>query len=184
MVYNATASGLNDCLWVPSFALPSADSLTDLLTEHSWMSDMDMGEQFLNFPLHPDLQKCCGIDLRPYFLDTPGPTMWLRWTRCMMGLKSSPYFAIKATHLGEEVAFGDPADINNPLHWKSVRLNLPGSSQYDPSKPWVCRMTSSNSIAGAMPRYVDDMRPVGPPRKCAGQWDIALQHITAIWACK
>jgi hypothetical protein len=90
------------------------------------MSDMDMGEQFLNFPLHPDLQECCGIDLRPYFSDTPGPTMWLCWTRCMMGLKSSPYFSIKATHLGEEVAFGDPADINNPLQWKSVRLNLPG----------------------------------------------------------
>jgi hypothetical protein len=62
MVYDATASGLNSCLWVPSFWLPSAESLVDCMTEDSWMGDLDMGEQFLNFPLHPDLQQYCGID--------------------------------------------------------------------------------------------------------------------------
>lgn len=100
MVYDASASGLNACLWVPTFALPSADALLELLTEKSWMSDLDMGEQFLNFPLHEDLQAFCGIDVRPYFGAGRQSTLWLRWTRCMMGLRCSPYMAVKATYLG------------------------------------------------------------------------------------
>jgi len=62
MVYDATASGLNACLWAPSFWLPSAEGLVDRMDSTSWMGDLDMGEQFLNFPLHLDLQKFCGID--------------------------------------------------------------------------------------------------------------------------
>ncbi len=30
------------------------------------MGDLDMGEQFLNFPMHPDLQVFCGIDVQLY----------------------------------------------------------------------------------------------------------------------
>jgi hypothetical protein len=56
MVCDASASGLNSSLWVPTFALPTANALLDLLTPMSWMSDLDMGEQFLNFALHPDIQ--------------------------------------------------------------------------------------------------------------------------------
>jgi hypothetical protein len=66
MVYDATVSGLNDCLWVPSFVLPDTNVLTNLMDCNSWMGDLDMGEQFLNFPMHPRLQICCGIDVRPY----------------------------------------------------------------------------------------------------------------------
>jgi hypothetical protein len=161
MVYDASASGLNEVLWAPGFTLPSASSLLDLLTVDSWMSDLDMGEQFLNFPLHPTLQKFCGIDLRPYFGSLTDPTMWYRWTRCMMGLKTSPYFSIQGTLLGEEVAFGDPMEVSNPMHWSEVQLNLPGSDNYDPKHPWVSRITSTGRMAGAIPRYVDDMRPVG-----------------------
>jgi len=62
MVYDATASGLNACLWAPNFWLPSAEGLVDRMDSTSWMGDLDMGEQFLNFPLHLDLQKFCGID--------------------------------------------------------------------------------------------------------------------------
>ncbi len=36
MVYETSASGINEALWLPSFALPSADSLTNLLTLESW----------------------------------------------------------------------------------------------------------------------------------------------------
>jgi hypothetical protein len=31
------------------------------------MADIDMGEQFLNFPLHPSIQPFCSVDLRPYY---------------------------------------------------------------------------------------------------------------------
>jgi len=69
MVYDASKTGLNASLWVPSFLLPTTDSLIDLLTTSSWMSDIDLGEHFLNFPLHKDLQSHCGMDLRPYYQD-------------------------------------------------------------------------------------------------------------------
>ncbi len=137
MVYDASASGLNACLWVPTFTLPSADSLLDLLTPKSWMSDLNMGEQFLNFPLHEDLQVYCGIDVRLYFGAGMKSTLWMRWNRCLMGLRSSPYIATKASSLGEEVALGDKHDVTNPMHWETIQLNLPGSSDYDPTMPWV-----------------------------------------------
>jgi hypothetical protein len=43
-----------------------------MLDASSWMSDLDMGEQFLNFPLDPVLQPYCGINIRPVFGSTPG----------------------------------------------------------------------------------------------------------------
>ena len=134
MVYDSTCSGLNSAIWVPSFSLPSVDTLTDRLDITSWMSDLDMGEQFLNFPLDQDLQPYCGIDVCPYLGTSPGTqTLWLRWARCMMGLKSSPYVAIKGTHLAEEA-----------------------------TQPWVSRRRTDGRIAADAPRFVDDLRPVGP----------------------
>ena len=62
------------------------------------MSNLDMGEQFLYFPLHPELQQYCGIDVHPYLGSTQGKTAWLQWTRCMMGWLTSPYYAVKDTH--------------------------------------------------------------------------------------
>jgi hypothetical protein len=176
MVYDASASGLNKCLWAPTFALPSSDTLLDLLTPESWMSDMDMGEQFLNFHLHEALQPYCGIDVRPFFDCTHTNTMWLRWSRCMMGLRISPYVAIKSTYLGEEIVQGNPGDNLNPLHWEKVCFNLPGSPQYTPSLPWVRRTTHTGEIASSVPRYVDDMRPVGSSAEAC--WDAMHQSAT------
>jgi len=161
MVYDATASGLNECLWVPNFWLPSAEGLVETMTKDSWMGDLDMGEQFLNFHLHQELQKFCGIDVRPLFHPNRKATYWLRWTRCMMGLRPSPYFTGQSTYFAEELLQGDRAEPNNPFQWSSVRLNLPGSDAYDPSLPWVSRLTSSGGMAGTFKRYVDDLRTVG-----------------------
>lgn len=119
MVYDATKSRLNDALWVPSFSLPSIDSLLNLLDNDSWMGDLDMGEMFLNFPLDIKIRPYCGIDLRPY-LDPDNSrkaTWWEAWTRCMMGLMSSPYVCIKAALLADEVVRGDHGDESNPFHW-------------------------------------------------------------------
>jgi hypothetical protein len=91
------------------------------------MGDLDMGEQFLNFHLHPELQKYCGINVRPVFHPSRKATYWLRWTRCMMGLRPSPYFTSQSTYFAEEVVQGNRAEVANPFHWASVRLNLPGS---------------------------------------------------------
>jgi len=163
MVYDASKTGLNASLWVPSFPLPTNDSLVDLLTPSSWMSDIDLGEHFLNFPLHKDLQVHCGTDLRPYYWDTKGTkkTMWMRWSRCMMGLKPSPYFTIKATHLAYEVVWGLASDPSNAMQWSQVHLNLPGSLTYTPSQPWFQRLCTDGTMARSTPVYVDDLRPVG-----------------------
>jgi hypothetical protein len=95
MVYNALVSGFNDCLWVPTFFLPSMEALVDQMDQDSWMGDLDMGEQFLNLPIHPALQQYCGINLQPYLGRDQQQTMWWCWARCMMCLKSSPYFAVQ-----------------------------------------------------------------------------------------
>eukprot|EP00956_Cyclotella_meneghiniana_P030671 scaffold78001_cov41-Cyclotella_meneghiniana.AAC.2 len=43
VVYDATAiSGLNECVWAPSFRLPKVDSLVRALDEDSWMVDRDI----------------------------------------------------------------------------------------------------------------------------------------------
>jgi hypothetical protein len=162
MVYDASKSGLNASLWVPSFQLPTCETLTDLLSPDSWMADLDLGEHFHNFPLHEDLQAYCGLDIRPYFgSGRTCQTIWRRWSRCMMGLKTSPYFTIQATHLAFEVSNGDRHDPANALQWQSVILNLPGTADYSPLRPWVYRVTKSGHMAGATPAYVDDLRPVG-----------------------
>jgi len=161
MVYDATASGLNECLWSPNFWLPSAEGLAECVTEDSWQGDLDMGEQFLNFHLHQDLQQFCGIDVRPLFHPARQATYWLRWTRCMMGLRPSPYFTGQSTYYAEEVVQGEISNTSNPFHWKTVRLNLPGSEEYDPSLPWVSRITADGRLAGTFKRYVDDLRSIG-----------------------
>jgi hypothetical protein len=80
MVYDATRSNQNASLWAPNFGLPTVDSLLQGVNEGTWIGDLDIGEMFLNFCLHPKLQKLCGVDLRPYFAEEiPGKgTLWER----------------------------------------------------------------------------------------------------------
>ena len=67
MVYDGTKSGLNDSIWAPNFYVPSIDSLVGLIDSNSWMSDIDLGEFFLNFPLDESVQSLAGIDLTTCF---------------------------------------------------------------------------------------------------------------------
>ena len=65
IVYDATASGLNECVWAPSFWLPTVDSLLPALGPNSWMADRDIGDMFLNFELHHSVWPYVGVDLEP-----------------------------------------------------------------------------------------------------------------------
>jgi hypothetical protein len=60
MVYYGTKSGLNDTIWASNFYVPSIDSLVGLLDSNSWMSDINLGEFFLNFPLDETFQLLVG----------------------------------------------------------------------------------------------------------------------------
>jgi hypothetical protein len=167
MVYDGTKSGLNENIWVPRFPLPTVNTHLRAVDSNTWMSDMDIGEMFLNFILHESMQALCGVDLTQFFgeNDESGrPTiLWERWTRAAMGLKSSPYQAVQAILVGKEIVKGDRKDPNNAFRWDDVRLNLPGSKDYDPKYPWVSKIRlKDGKIAADLFVYVDDARITGP----------------------
>ena len=164
VVYDGTSCGFNDTVWAPSFSLYTVNSLLRIVEPGTWMGDMDLGEMFLNFPLHPDAQVYCGVDLTHLFpeaLSHPNEKLWERWTRYLMGAKSSPYQAIRAMLWAEDIIRGDRWDSQNPFMWSHVRLNLPGSSSYDPRLPWVSKLQEDDSIATDFLTYVDDIRVGG-----------------------
>ena len=120
---------------------------------------------FLSFPLYPEVQEYCGVDLNPYLsnLEEPAKPPWEGWTRCVMGLKPSPYWCIKFLLLALETIWGDSTNPSNPFHWSETRLNLPGQIDYDPSKPKLQRVQGNSAeLAAFILSYVDDMR-VGSP---------------------
>lgn len=146
MVYDASKSGLNEVIWVPRFPLPTINTHLRAVEPGTWMGDLDIGDMFLNFPLHESLQKLCGVDLTHYgelvfphlVASVPDwslrkPYLWsFGWSRCAMGLKSSPYQTIRGAMVAEEMILGDPDNPENVFRWAMVRLNLPGMEGYDP----------------------------------------------------
>ena len=63
MVYDLTASGLNDVLWAPSFWMPTIINVCDCATHSSWFGDVDAGEMFLNYWLDPAIRPYAGVDV-------------------------------------------------------------------------------------------------------------------------
>jgi hypothetical protein len=62
MVYaDGTVSGLNDSIWVPLFILPTINTHLRGVDEGTEMADVDVGECFLNFILHSDMQELAGL---------------------------------------------------------------------------------------------------------------------------
>jgi hypothetical protein len=139
------------------------------------MADVDIGEMFLNFILHRELQTLAGVDLTHFFpKDDKGSKVWETWTRAAMGMRSSPYQAVQAMSVAKEVIRGERRDPKNVYRWDHVRLNLPGSEEYDPSKPWVSKLRLEDGrIAADLFIFVDDLRPTGPSRQEA--WKAARQ---------
>ena len=175
MVYDGTKCGLNAAVWVPSFFMPTVQSHLRAVEEGTNMCDVDVGEMFLNFMVHPSVRKYLGVDLTPYQLnydklssskvvDSLGK-VWVSWNRIAMGLKWSPYQAVKCMHLAEELIRGDRADPNNVFRWDRVRMNLPGPLGYNPSLPWVSKVRDNpdgtTDIAADLFTFVDDLRPTG-----------------------
>ena len=66
MVYNASKSGLNDVVWVPSFGLPTVDSTLRGIDSATSLGDLDLGEMFLNFPVDNKICPYVGLDLSGY----------------------------------------------------------------------------------------------------------------------
>jgi hypothetical protein len=175
MVFDGTSSGLNDTLFAPNFWLPSAKSAANVMGFGTWMADMDFGEMFHNFPMDPCVRPFAGVELGSLASsiqslekkENKQISTKLRWTRLFMGMRSSPYLAIRHYYWGEEFARGDPSRKDNPLGYDSVILNLPGMTSYDPSYPKVMKWRDSNKesnmglVAGDVVTFVDDVRITG-----------------------
>ena len=58
----------------------------------------------------------------------------------------------------KRVALGASSDPSNVFQWNRVVENLPGTVSYDPSKPWVYKITAHGDIAADLHLYVDDGR--------------------------
>ncbi len=104
MVYNGTSCGLNNVLWAPRFGLPTVKQTLWALLVGYCQCDLDVGEQFLNFPLHTDLREYSGVDARGVrslnqgdqeWEDKRGLGPWERWERNWMGLRDSPYCSLQ-----------------------------------------------------------------------------------------
>jgi hypothetical protein len=160
MVYNGTKCGLNHVVWAPWFALPTIEEHLCAVTVGTYMADLDVSEQFLNFILSEDLQPYAGVDLTPYFGSSS--KVWARWNRCFMGFTASPFCAAQGMMHAEEFVKGDPSSPSNTFRYDSVVLNLPGQRNYRPHLPWVFKSHLDGAIACDLFIYVDDSRTTGP----------------------
>ena len=138
IIYDGSASGLNEALWSPSFWLPNSSSAVRLISFYSYLFDTDIGECFLNFPNDPKIRPYCGVDLTPFKSQLNSRPkyitgiLWERWERCFMGCKPSPYIAVRYLYISDEFCRGDHRSLKNPMRWDLVRLNLPGAKTFDP----------------------------------------------------
>jgi hypothetical protein len=180
LVYDGSVSGLNLSIWVPRFFLPTLRTHLRAVDVNTYMADVDIGEMFLNFILHKELRALAGVDLTHYFpedaedKDGRQQKVFETWQRAAMGLRSSPYQAVQAMGVAEEFIRGDRMDPTNIFRWDEVVLNLPGSDDYDASKPWVYKVRSNDGrIAADLFIFVDDLRPTGPSKREA--WLAARQ---------
>jgi hypothetical protein len=161
-VYDATACGLNDSLWARNFFLPTVDSILCNASSSTWFGDIDLGEMFLNYPLDESIWPYASVDVSNVdpmeFLHQKVKCIIECWARCLMGFKPSPYVTTQMFAWGEEVIIGDRLEPTNPFYWDEVRLNLPGTDEYDPSLPWVFKWNSKlKTMATFFGTYIDDI---------------------------
>ena len=143
-MYDGTSCGLNETLWAPNFYLPSSKSASLLLTFSSWLADAeDYGEMFHNFFMDEKTRKHAGVSLIGLNHRSNIQHSTVRWNQLFMGMKSSPYNAVRHYYWGEEFARGNPKAKLNPMGYNRVRLNLPGSADYDPQLPKVMKWNDS-----------------------------------------
>jgi hypothetical protein len=163
VVFDGTSSGLNETLWSPNFYLPTAKAASLNISFSSWMSDMDCGEMFHNFFMDQRIRKCAGLRMdRISKGGTTGNQKYLRWTRLFMGMRPSPYIAVRHYYWAEEFAKGNPDLKDNPMGFDQVILNLPGMPEYNPTLPKVMKWNShAKAIAGDVITFVDDVRVTG-----------------------
>jgi hypothetical protein len=183
LVYDATANRLNECVWSPSFWLPTIDSLVRAVDQDSWMTDRDVGDMFLNFQLQGTARPFTGVGLSSlYESDEDVGPWWAVWDWNLMGFAASPYNSIRMALVAEEICQGDRHEEGfgidgqelNPFQWSKVKLNLPGMRSYDPCKSWISKLRTDGRVACNLFTFVDDERVTGPTDELTWQASHAL----------
>ena len=163
MVYDGSKSKLNSSIYSPWFDLPSCDSMTRWVLVSSWLADNDYEDCWLNFPLHPDLQKYCGIDIGVLFPELKrfdAQMLIAVWIRNAMGLSNSPYNSIQSALYAKRLVMGDRKNEENPFHWDRIEENLPFSAEYKASLPKLTKVRVDGGHGSEVVVYVDDVRIV------------------------
>ena len=185
LVYDGTKSGLNSAVWAPNFFMPSPDSALMWVDSSFWFADLDLGEMFLNYFMDEKLREYSGVDLS--VLEGKEGTDWKRWARTFMGFSPSPYNAVKLFGWTIDVIHGDRWCLRNPYRWNGLLINFPGSSNYDPTKPRICK-TWFDVIAAILEAYVDDVRVMGSSevicREATRRASQILQYLGQQDACR
>lgn len=76
-----------------------------------------------------------------------------------MGLRCSPFNAVRAMSWAADIIRGDRFEEFNTFRWDTFCLNLPGSSHYDPVLPSGYKWNQkTQSVAADFETYVDDIR--------------------------
>jgi hypothetical protein len=171
MVYHAMANKLNNCVWVPTFWLPTIDSLARAVNKQMWITDCDVEDMFLNYQLHRSVMPFTRVDLASLYEsdDKVGPR-WALWDRNLMGFAASPYNSVKMALVAKEVCQGDHKEQGigldgnklNLFQWERIELNLPGLETYGPCKSWISKVRSDRRVACNIFTYVDDECVTGP----------------------
>ncbi len=102
-----------------------------------------------------------GDDARPH---------WVVWDRNLMGLAASPYSSIRMALVAEEVCRGDRHEEGigldgkelNPFQWAHIKLNLPGTREYNPCTLWMTKVRADGRVACDVFLFVDNERVTGP----------------------
>ena len=111
MVYNGTSSGLNNAVWAPNFWMPSPATAMRQIHFGFFSIDLDLGEFFLNFPLHKSIQPYAGVRMEAiakYLQDKDQESVSTNkaWTRLLMGFTGSPFAAVRHFYHAEKFVVG------------------------------------------------------------------------------
>jgi hypothetical protein len=180
VVYHGSKSGLNAQLCTSRLYMPNGSAALNDMSFETYLTYSDVGEMFPNFPMDPKLRPHAGVDLRSLShclknYETPiSDEESERWERLFMGMAPSPYISIRMYYVAEEFCRGPASAKDNPMGYDEVRLNLPGSSDFNPSLPWVVRWSqAAKAIAGDVVTFVDDLLASG--HSVENSWQVYRQ---------
>jgi hypothetical protein len=160
-VWSDTENGVNLSIYVPRMFLPTARTMHRRLPPGGWMADMDGGEMFNNFMMHPSEQPLAGVNVSKKLQEKLGCPALMCWDRLLFGWRPAPLFASRMFLRAIEISKGRPDIQTSAFQWSNVRLNLPSSETYDPGARWVAKIRSDGLEASDEVTFVDDVRPIG-----------------------